>query len=626
MLKKKFNLGIGEFLTKAIIAVVLSCVGMGLTRAQVALAENKGPIGAPSSTSYVPLVAVGNHIWADNGEADGIYQSTDTNMAGVVVQAFDGNSSFVATTTDENGQYLFQLPADSVYVISYVIPAGYQASGLSNQKDISDATNNQNHINGITITVGVSANLNLDFAVTGLIDAPPPVGVYLGDHVWRDNGVADGIYQITDTNLEGITITATSNLGVAHTTFSDANGHYELLVPPNATYTVTYEIPPGLMASATPGAGGEYAVPNGSVVVVTTTSIVKMDFALAALPPPVSAVNIGDHIWRDNGVVDGVYQPTDTNLAGVIVSATNGFGQTFSAITDDNGRYTLTVPGNATYTVTYELPNQSLARVSRKAVLNANRVSGETGNELSHQTLSAVVVVTNSDVLNVDFSTADAPVALGSHVWKDAGVADGVYQSADAGVSGVVVTATNSAGLSFFAVTDANGLYTLTVPANDTYTVTHAIPATLAEGDAPSGKNTSNATNDTGHTNGLAVVITQTANLNLDFALKNSPTAIELAYFEARPTCEGVDLAWQTLKEEDTAGFLIYRGADGVFANAAPVTENMVMAFGNGGVYGFADGTAKAGRAYTYFLVEVLLNGSQKVNASAAVMAQGCAK
>jgi hypothetical protein len=193
-------------------------------------------------------------------------------------------------------------------------------------------------------------------------------------------------------------------------------------------------------------------------------------------------------------------------------------------------------------------------------------------------------------------------------------------------VSGVVVTATNSAGLSFFAVTDASGLYTLTVPANDTYTVTHAIPATLAEGDAPSGKNTSNATNDTGHTNGLAVVITQTANLNLDFALKNSPTAIELAYFEARPTCEGVDLAWQTLKEEDTAGFLVYRGADGVFANAAPVSENMVMAFGNGGVYGFADGSAKAGRAYTYFLVEMLVNGSQKVTASAAVTALGCAR
>ena len=49
------------------------------------------------------------------------------------------------------------------------------------------------------------------------------------------------------------------------------------------------------------------------------------------------------------------------------------------------------------------------------------------------------------------------------------------------------------------------------------------------------------------------------------------------------------------------------------------------MANGDGGSYSYTDAGAKAGRSYTYWLVEVGLNGQQRVYASATLTAEGCA-
>lgn len=102
------------------------------------------------------------------------------------------------------------------------------------------------------------------------------------------------------------------------------------------------------------------------------------------------------------------------------------------------------------------------------------------------------------------------------------------------------------------------------------------------------------------------------------------PTAIDLASFGAKNVCENVEVSWEALRETGTAGYLVYRGAGGAFADASLLNQSIIMANGAGG-YKFVDDTAKAGKTYTYWLVEVAADGSHKVAASASVTAEGCA-
>lgn len=104
-----------------------------------------------------------------------------------------------------------------------------------------------------------------------------------------------------------------------------------------------------------------------------------------------------------------------------------------------------------------------------------------------------------------------------------------------------------------------------------------------------------------------------------------SNTAIELAYFGAKNVCENVELSWETLSETGAAGYQIYRGESSAFAAASLLSENLITANGSGGSYKFVDEAAKTGKTYTYWLVEVEHDGSQKVRASASVTAEGCA-
>lgn len=116
-----------------------------------------------------------------------------------------------------------------------------------------------------------------------------------------------------------------------------------------------------------------------------------------------------------------------------------------------------------------------------------------------------------------------------------------------------------------------------------------------------------------------------TNNTNIDFALRKVPTAINLAYFDAQLVCEGVSLSWQTLSEQNMAGFVIYRAESDSFADAEAVADSMTYANGAGAAYQFID-AAKAGKIYHYWLVEVTTSGEEKAIASTSLLAQGCVR
>jgi hypothetical protein len=96
------------------------------------------------------------------------------------------------------------------------------------------------------------------------------------------------------------------------------------------------------------------------------------------------------------------------------------------------------------------------------------------------------------------------------------------------------------------------------------------------------------------------------------------PMAITLLSFTASPSWDGeagvyrVAVRWVTGVEIDTFGFHILRSEDGTRAGAVPVTPAMIPGRGGqaGNSYEWIDPGVWRGRTYTYWLVEMELNGN----------------
>jgi uncharacterized repeat protein (TIGR01451 family) len=91
------------------------------------------------------------------------------------------------------------------------------------------------------------------------------------------------------------------------------------------------------------------------------------------------------------------------------------------------------------------------------------------------------------------------------------------------------------------------------------------------------------------------------------------PAAITLLGFDAAYTEGGaVALSWTTGIELNTAGFVLYRSADGTRASALRITPAAIVAQGSaagGASYRFIDLTVRAGERYSYWLREVEAGG-----------------
>jgi hypothetical protein len=151
--------------------------------------------------------------------------------------------------------------------------------------------------------------------------------------------------------------------------------------------------------------------------------------------------------------------------------------------------------------------------------------------------------------------------------------------------------------------------YTLTVPnvdsSSDRIVNNHNSKATLADANLPIGS--SNYPTITYTTGGPG-----TNDHTLDIGFYVNPTAIALTSFSANPTAGGVLVRWATAAEINTYGFRLVRSATGTRADAIEITNAIIpgRGRGQGANYTWFDTTAAAGVAYTYWLVEVEINGT----------------
>lgn len=291
-----------------------------------------------SSTFVADYVtaAIGDFVWEDLNR-NGIQEAGEPGIAGVTVELYDCDDTFVAsTTTDSDGFYLFDGLTPGDYYLVFVQPDDYHFT-LQDQGGDDELNSDADPNSGSTICTTLAP---------GQTDLSWDAGLYrpaaLGDRVWEDlNG--NGLQDAGELGVPGVTVKLYDCVGnfIAETT-TDANGLYLFtgLVP--GSYYVVFMAPTGYEFTSQ-NAGMDEAIDSdadafGVTACVTLTSgetNLDVDAGLVAI----EYAAIGDFVWKDlnrNGIQDA----GEPGIEGVLVKLYDCEGNKLAEMyTDENGNY-----------------------------------------------------------------------------------------------------------------------------------------------------------------------------------------------------------------------------------------------------------------------------------------------
>jgi hypothetical protein len=420
------------------------------------------PTSATQDFGYQGVGSIGNFIWNDLN-AGGVQDIGETGIPGVpvtITTVIAGSTVTYSTVTAADGSYsIAGLPLGD-FVVTVDIAA---VPTLMIQTFDSDGTGTgTGNTSAVTLSAAVPANTAQDFGYVG-------DGV-IGDLIWNDlNG--DGIHTANEPGIPGVKVTITTTVNgtlVTYTDVTDASGAYLIGGLPLGTYTVSVDLatlPAGVTQTGDPDALKD------STATVTLTTLIPLsgaqDFGYQG------PGTIGNSIFVDLNA-DGIQQPTEPGIPGVDVTITTtiaGAVVTYTVTTDANGLYSVAGLPLGTFTVSIDpatLPAGVLPVTDPDA----------TKDNTSTVTLTALVPV---DTVQ-DFGY-QGPGSIGDLIWSDQN-GNGIVDLGEPGLPGVALTVTtviNGTTVTFPAITDATGAYTVSgLPTGD-FTVT-VTPATLPAG------------------------------------------------------------------------------------------------------------------------------------------------
>jgi uncharacterized repeat protein (TIGR01451 family) len=338
----------GNSLTLTFDVIVDNPLGTGINYITNTAFINSNEIVLPISASVTNLVVnpssqsaeVGDFVWFDT-DGDGIQDVGEPGLANVEVTLRNWLGAPIATTTTDNGHFLFTNiePGNGYYieVTAGTIPAGLQQSAPAGHSD--------NRTNPFNLTAGQSY-LTADL---GYRTAPGTAAI--GDLVWSDpnsNGLNDpgepGLSGVTvqlwqDVNSNGILEPATDTLctiaicGTNGTTITAPNGYY-LFAGVTASGTEDYLV----YIDGTQAALTGYTIWSETRVITNLSSgsaILSADFGYQG-----TTYTISDKLWFDidaDGVLDGGETGISLVTVDLLDSSMNIIATT---ITDGSGNYT----------------------------------------------------------------------------------------------------------------------------------------------------------------------------------------------------------------------------------------------------------------------------------------------
>gem|GEM_PF-876961 len=394
---------------------------------------------------YVGESTIGDTIWLDLN-ADGVQDPLEDGISDVVVTLTFANGEVVTTTTDANGNYLFTGLPGGDYVVTV------DQSTLPN--GIADITHDQD--NGTAIPDAVTP-VSVDGTVDGSrddIDFGFNGEGLLGDRLWLDTN-GDGVQDTGELGIPGVVISLTLPSGTVITTTTDASGNYLFTQLGAGDYTVqvdTNTLPDDVAQTYNLDGALNNAT---SVTLEQGESRLDLDFGY------MGDSEIGDTIWHDlDG--DGVQTPEEYGIKGVEVVLTFSNGQMITTTTDANGNYLFEGLPSDTYTVTVD-------PTTLPPALNQTGDPNGTSDITAMDHTSVVTLDNGDDNYDQDFGY-QGEGSIGDTIWYDMN-GDGVQDSSEYGVEGVVVALTLPSGTVITTTTDANGNYLFDgLPAGD-YTI-----------------------------------------------------------------------------------------------------------------------------------------------------------
>lgn len=408
--------------------------------------------------STVELAALGDKLWYDINN-NGIQDSGETGIGGVIVKLFDGGNNLIsATTTDSSGYYEFTglIPGD--YKVEFVKPTGYEFSPADQGADDaldsdSDITTGQTQI--VTLAEG-EFNTSLD---AGLYSATGVAG--LGDYVWLDinaNGMQDG----GESGVPGITVELYDSAdNLISSTITDTTGYYDFqnLIP--GDYYVKFIKPVSSTYSFTiANIGADDTIDSDADIVdgkTPTVTLIAGDFndtLDAGLVLPAAPSSIGDYVWEDsNG--DGLQDESGTGIANVTVELLDSTGGVIATTTtDSSGNYLFPNLSAGDYYVRFTTPDAYAATFAGTGHGAANDSDADPYSGSSF--LINLPAATNDLTIDAGYVR---PASLGDRVWEDSNE-DGIQDVGESGISGVTVILYDGNGNQVGSTTtDSNGNY-----------------------------------------------------------------------------------------------------------------------------------------------------------------------
>ncbi len=403
---------------------------------------------------YVPAKAsIGDKVWLDC-DADGIQDVNEVGVAGVTVKLLSSAGTVLATTTtDYQGNYLFNNLAPSDYAIQVVAPAGY--SFTAKDRGTNDALDSDvDPTTGKTLVTTLSSgenDLSWDAGLT-------TVGVCLDLDLTGGSNSGSSYGNIRTYSMNGLSVHASAFSRV------DSTGAWA------QAYLASYSSGLGVTDTSEDGTSPSHAIDN----VGGRENYILLEFDKTVL--------------LDKAFLGWVYGDSDIQVW----------------IGNFNNPYNnhLTLSDAVLTSMGFMEVNTTTLSTTRWADLNAGDYAGNT----------IVIAADTTDITPEDYfklqtlslctPACGLTASIGDKVWLDAN-ANGVQDSGEAGVAGVTVnllnaagavlssTATNSAGAYLFSDL-APGDYAIQVVAPTGYAFTGkdlgGNDATDSDVDASTGK------------------------------------------------------------------------------------------------------------------------------------------
>ncbi|HWQ19359.1 MAG TPA: SdrD B-like domain-containing protein [Methanotrichaceae archaeon] len=414
--------------------------------------------------------SIGDLLWKDVN-ANGIQDSGEPGMPGVLVKLFKSGASVGATATDYHCSYSFAGLAPGVYRLKFSLPEGYAFSipgqGADTAKD-SD----------VDMSTGMTASVVL---TSGQSDMTRDAGIYqnasLGDFVWEDiNG--NGIQDESEPGIGQAEVRLyTSSGALVGSNATDSTGHYAFTGLSPGDYYLDFARPDGYSFTTSrknvDRATDSNAGADGKTDNLTLTSGQNDTTWDAGLYRNAS---LGGFVWDDLNT-NGIQDQGEPGISGVLEDLyrfdlnTGTYSKVPSNATGQNGSYSFTslVPGK--YYVIFGKPADyvfSPASQGTDTTIDSDVcvITGQTGD-----------IQLDSGQTN---DTVDAGIyrlaSIGDLVWNDAN-ANGIQDSGEPGVPGVQVELFKSGASLESTATDCNGSYNFTGLTPGSYSLKFNLPS-----------------------------------------------------------------------------------------------------------------------------------------------------